>query len=252
LPFDFELFEKKENIKKIYGSPAKINRLLYSSKVDIGLISSAEYIQNFNKYLILPDLSISSFKKVHSVVILSNKPLNDVDIIYLTKKSKTSRLLTKILIKEFLKKDVIYKNLENYSDLEKKTVLLIGDNAIRFSLDKKFKYIYDLSELWYRETGLPFVFALWCVNADFYNKNRYEVKQFFNLLKLTKEKFFNQIDELIKPFNNIPKDYIKFYLQSLDYGLDEKHLESLKLFNEYLIKHSLVKEKADFKFIKWF
>ncbi len=224
--------------------------MLYSSKVDIGLISSAEYIQNFNKYLILPDLSISSFKKVHSVVILSNKPLNEADVIYLTKKSKTSRLLTKILLKEFFKKDIVYKDLEDYSNLEKKTVLLIGDNAIRFSLNKKFKYIYDLSELWYRETGLPFVFALWCVNTDFYNQNRYKVKQFFNLLKLTKERFFNQIDKLIEPFNNIPKDYIKFYLKSLDYSLTEKHLESLKLFNDYLIKHSLLKEKADFKFVK--
>ncbi|RUM57804.1 MAG: hypothetical protein DSY60_03615 [Persephonella sp.] len=248
LPFDFELFNSYQDIKKIYGTPAEINKLLNQCKVDIGLVSSAEYIENFEKYLILPNLSISSFKKVYSVGIFSNKPLEDENIIYLSRKSKTSRLLTKVLVKLVFNKDIEYRDLEEYKDIDKKTVLLIGDNALKFS--KKFKYIYDLSELWYRKTNLPFVFALWCVNREFYEKNKKEILFFYKLLKETKEKFFKDINTLIKPIDDIPKEYIKFYLKNLDYALTDKHIKSLKLFSEYLLQLGIIKDKPEFSFIE--
>ncbi len=166
----------------------------------------------------------------------------------MSRKSKTSRLLTKVLLKLVFNKDMEYRDLEEYKDIDKKTVLLIGDNALKSS--KKFKYVYDLSELWYRKTNLPFVFALWCVNRKFYEKNKEEILFFYKLLKETKEKFFKNINTLIKPINNIPKEYIKFYLKNLDYNLTDKHIKSLKLFSEYLLQLGIIKDKPEFSFIE--
>jgi len=43
-------------------------------------------------------------------------------------------------------------------------VLTIGDLALKRSVSPRFPHTYDLGELWYQQTGLPFVFALWQVN----------------------------------------------------------------------------------------
>ncbi|MBO97835.1 MAG: radical SAM protein, partial [Flavobacteriales bacterium] len=34
----------------------------------------------------------------------------------------------------------------------------------------KYKYVYDLSSIWKKLTGLPFVFALWVTNKNLDNK----------------------------------------------------------------------------------
>ena len=196
----------------------------------------------------MPNLSISSFKKVYSVAIFSNRPLEEANIIYLSTKSKTSRLLTKVLLKKFLKKNVEYRDLKDYTDIQNKTVLLIGDTALKLS--NKFKYIYDLSEIWFKKTNLPFVFALWCVNMEFYYKNKDEVISFYKVLLNTKERFFKNLDKYIKPVDNLSKDYIKFYLKNLDYSLTNQHIKSLKLFSKYLLELGIIKDIPEFRFIE--
>ncbi|MCW4574082.1 menaquinone biosynthesis protein [Venenivibrio stagnispumantis] len=247
LPFDFEKVGIKPDIdiQIIKDYPAVLNKLLKEGKIDIGIISSAEYIENYKDYLILPDLSISSYKDVKSVSILSNTALEDIKELYLTKASKSSVLLTKIIFKEFLKKDVIYHSLENWENLEEKSVLFIGDAAILFK--DKFKYVYDLSYLWYKYTKMPFTFALWCVRKDFYKNHLKEVLLFHKLLIQTKERFFNDIDKYLDNIN-FDKDFAKEYLLNLDYNLEKKHIESLKKFSEYLLKNEFIKEIPEFRF----
>ncbi len=247
LPFDFT-GEKVSGIEIVKGVPSEINHLLRKEKIDIGFISSGEYIENFHKYLILPDLSISSYKNVQSVGIFSNKPLNEIKTVYLSTASKTSRLLTKIVFKEFFKKDVNYKDLKNYENIEQKTVLLIGDNAIKFK--DSFKYIYDLSTLWFENTGLPFVFALWCVNRNYFNYHKEEVLNFQRVLVETKEEFFKNVETKIKSANiKFDKKYAVKYLKNLDFSLEEEHLNSLKLFSDLLYKNKLINVVPEFNFI---
>ena len=181
--------------------------------------------------------------------IFSNEPLEKVKTVYLTKASKTSRLLTKIIFKYFLKKDIKYENLEDYTDIENKTVLLIGDNAIKYK--NMFKYVYDLSAIWYRETNYPFVFALWCVRKDFFEEEKENVFTFYDSLKKSKEKFFSNIDFFLEEANiNIDKAYAYKYLKNLDYCLTQEHINSLELFSSYLKKEGLIKEIPTFEFIK--
>ncbi len=251
LPFDITLTGVKPNleIELVKGVPSQINEKLKKKEIDIGFISSAEYLQNFKDYLIFPELSISALNKVESVCIFSNEPLEKVKTVYLTKASKTSRLLTKIIFKYFLKKDIKYENLEDYTDIENKTVLLIGDNAIKYK--NMFKYVYDLSAIWYRETNYPFVFALWCVRKDFFEEEKENVFTFYDSLKKSKEKFFSNIDFFLEEANiNIDKAYAYKYLKNLDYCLTQEHINSLELFSSYLKKEGLIKEIPTFEFIK--
>ena len=251
LPFDINLTEvrTKLDIKFVKGVPSQINEKLKNKEIDIGFISSAEYLQNFKDYFIFPDLSISALNKVESVCIFSNKPIEKAEEVYLTKASKTSRLLTKIIFKYFLNKNIQYKNLEGYQNIENKTVLLIGDNAIKYK--SQFKYVYDLSAIWYKKTNLPFVFALWCVRKDFFQENKEKVLEFYKNLKKSKEKFFSNINFFLDKANvKIDKNYAYRYLKNLDYCLTKEHVKSLKLFSDYLQKEDLIKEIPTFEFIK--
>ncbi len=246
LPFEFS--EENNNFEIVKGLPSEINNLLRNGLIDAGFISSAEYIENFNNYLILPDLSITSYKNVQSVGIFSNKPLEEIEIIHLSTASKTSRFLTKIVFKEFFNRKIKYVNLNNYQNIEEKSVLLIGDNAIKFK--DKFKYIYDLSTIWFENTGLPFVFALWGVNKNFYKENPDDVINLYKLLLDKKENFFKNIDEKIKKINlEINTEFAVKYLKNLDYSLESEHIESLKYFSKLLHKHNLIDKIPEFNFI---
>lgn len=77
-------------IQVIRDIPSKLNQMLFNDEIDVGIVSSAEYIQHYFKYFIFPDMSISSRDSVKSVLLLSNIPIEEVKTIYLTKESKSS------------------------------------------------------------------------------------------------------------------------------------------------------------------
>jgi chorismate dehydratase len=80
-PFNFEFIGKKPSFKYtlIKGVPSKINSLIKNKKVDTGCISSAEYLENKDSYVLLDNLSISASNKVFSVAVFSNTPIEKVN-----------------------------------------------------------------------------------------------------------------------------------------------------------------------------
>ncbi len=250
LPFEYDLTGIKPsfNIKKIYGYPSEMNNLLREGKVDISPISSAEYLENAEKYLVFPNLSISAKNKVISVALFSDIPLNKVKYVYLSTQSKTSRLLTKVILKKFFSMNVEYLDLKDISQVKNSAVLLIGDDAIKYL--NRFKYFYDLAEIWFKKTGLPFVFALWSVRKDSFYQKRREILEFYNIILKSKNIFFSDIDKYLNKLNlNFNKEFLKEYLLNLDYSLTDKHIKSLELFNEYLIDIGIFQNKNKLKFI---
>lgn len=227
------------DIEIIRDVPSKLNQLLFEGAIDVGIVSSAEYIQHYFKYFIFPDISISSRDSVKSVLILSDVPIEDIDTIYLTKESKSSILLTKIIFEKFLNKKPKYRYFESVRN--KKTVMVIGDLALE--LEEKFKYRYDLSKIWYSKTSLPFTFALWCVRKESLYEKRREVENLYTKLKENMDKFLKNIDSL--QIDQKTKDY----LRNIDYTFNKYHIESLSLFSKYLYELGIIKSIPDFKFI---
>ena len=248
LPFNFELTGVKADFdyQLVKGVPSQINQYLRKGSIDVGFVSSAEYIENFKDYYILPDLSISSLNKVHSVLVLSKKPVDQITEIALTTASKTSRYLTRIVFEKFFNKKVFYTDLKDINKVD--TALLIGDEAIKYR--DKYSYSIDLSGEWYRHTKLPFVFALWCVRKESFQRKKSEILKLSSVLKTSKEKFFEDMEKHIKKSKiDFDTDFAKFYLKNLDFCLSSQHLKSLQLFSNYLLEMGLIKEKPDFEII---
>jgi chorismate dehydratase len=148
------------------GVPAVLNRMLFAGKIDVCPSSSIEYAHHPERYRILPQLSISSIGAVASVLLFSKVPVEKLDgrKILLSSESATSVNLLKILLGQRFCCSCSYEVARPgvaIADDDSSALLLIGDSALRTSLEKSDMFVYDLGELWYSWTGLPFVFALW-------------------------------------------------------------------------------------------
>ena len=154
------------------GVPADLNGLLAAGEIDLAPSSSFDYGRNADAYLLLPGHSISSCGPVQSVLLFSSLPLETLGSapIDLTSESATSINLLKVLLGEFLGQDpCCCRPSEQPAEeiaAQDGSVLMIGDRALRAAQQLRGRtQIYDLGELWWRFTGLPFVFALWIVRA---------------------------------------------------------------------------------------
>ncbi|MBI5211786.1 MAG: futalosine synthase, partial [Nitrospirae bacterium] len=97
-------------------------------------------------------------------------------------------------------------------------------------------FIYDLGELWYKKTGLPFVFALWIAREELHDKEEL-LNKFVKDLNKVKEIALKKLPEIaghspMKAFMN--EDEIVSYWNKIDYDLTDNHKKGLELFDKYL------------------
>ena len=117
---------------------------------------------------IISDYCIGAGKKVKTVMLLSNDPLDNISAINLDYRSMSSVNLIRVIAKFMWKRDFRWINTTDSFDFSKpphgEAVVLIGDQC--FELGPEFKYKTDLAEEWNKQTGLPFVFACWVANRE--------------------------------------------------------------------------------------
>ena len=166
IPFIYGLKQSKlmETIDLSLDYPAICADKLIRREVDIALIPVVAISQLENPYII-SDYCIGSDGEVDTVCLYSDVPIQEIKSIALDYQSRTSVALLEILLKEYWHVSPELNNARiGFEDKvkEKDAALVIGDRA--FELNTKHKYIYDLSAIWKRMTGLPFVFAAWVSN----------------------------------------------------------------------------------------
>lgn len=240
----------------VKGVPAQLNKMLREDELDISPSSSIEYLRNKSKYLLLPCFSISSFGPIRSILLFSKYPLNELDgkLIAVSSESETSSMLLKIILKDFLSLNCKFKSVNDRS--VRKTlstfsaVLYIGDTALAeakklssYDNQHSLPEVYDLGELWYKFTGLPFVFALWVVK----NKTIQLKKE---LVKTLSDDLIEARKYAVNSFSSISKDApqrkwfgekeLVEYWKLISYDFTEKHLDGLKLFDKYAARKKAV------------
>ncbi|MEL6143686.1 MAG: MqnA/MqnD/SBP family protein, partial [Bacteroidota bacterium] len=136
-------------------------RKLLNGEVDIALVPVA-ILPELPNYQLLGDYCIGTVGAVKTVCIYGDVPIEKMDAIYLDFHSRTSAMLTRLLLEEYWQHSPqLLPTQEGYIDNIGGTTggLIIGDRTI--GLEKQFQYIYDLGDIWEKYTGLPFVFAAW-------------------------------------------------------------------------------------------
>jgi chorismate dehydratase len=243
----------------VEGFPTELNRMLRENDIEISPSSSVEYLQNKEEYTYLDGHSISAEGSVRSILLFSRIPIENLGghDISATHKSATSVSLLKIILSRFYKLDFkltvtespVEDAIDNHS-----AYLAIGDEAINTSraaldinttsIEQPFKlqsirhqafYVYDLSDLWYRHTGLPMVFALWTIKRDTLKDRKIEVDGFAKLLSEARSIARKKLWEFAQtPGLILPPDEAFNYWNDIIYDLPENCKKGLDLFGEYL------------------
>lgn len=230
-PFVFGIVNS-EIINKIDLSldmPSLCASKLKDGTVDIGLVPVA-VIPEIKGARIISDYCIGASGKVRTVILASDVPVDEIRTIILDYQSRTSVRLVQVLAKHHWKISPAFEKARtDYISIDIKGTtggVIIGDRV--FSSEKKFKYIYDLSEEWAKMTGLDFVFACWVSNKEI---DPEFAKEFNKALK----KGISSIGEVIAenegsfPGCNL-EDY---YNENISYPLDEQKKKGLELFFNY-------------------
>ena len=225
----------------VNGVPARLNEMMNRGEIDVCPASSIEYGKSPEKYLLLPDISISSDGPVKSVLLFSRVPLADLhnQTIALTMESDTSVNLLKIILgKQYGFTNLFERSslplqeaLNNYSAL-----LLIGDAALRESGHVGGLFVYDLGELWFAFTGLPFVFALWLVTCEAAVQKRAEVQALVVRLLMAKRRAYDNYGRIADQSSErewLGRDALVDYWRTISYDLTPRHLEGVATFFRY-------------------
>lgn len=141
--------------------PSVCAQRLIDGEADMGLIPVAA-LPEIPDWQLISDFCIGTDGPVRTVCIYSQRPIEELDTIYLDFHSRTSVMLTRLLLRNHWQLDPeLVDARPGYEDKIKDKVggLVIGDRAIEW--EPRFAYRYDLGEEWKKHTGLPFVFAAW-------------------------------------------------------------------------------------------
>jgi len=229
------------------GNPAEINKLLREGEVDISPSSSIEYLRRQDNYTLVEGHSISSFGKIQSILLFSKLPIEELGerTILASNQSETSTALLRIVMKKFQGEnpDILVSGMTLAEGLKHyPACMLIGDDALRSRklLEETVGndnpvHIYDLGEIWYRETGLPFVFALWIARKECCESD--EFVRFMDVLDNARsyaKTHFDIIAQDITGLDYLTTDELVGYWKNISFDLGEEHKKGLELFREFL------------------
>ena len=165
-PLLYGLFKSglAESIDLQLNIPSVCAQKLKSGAVDLGLVPVA-VIPELPNPQIISNYCIGTVGTVRTVGIFSQRPIEELDTIYLDFHSRTSVELVRILLRDYWQLSPALLPAEpGFEDRTGGTAgaLIIGDRAIE--AEGRYAYFYDLGEAWLHHTGLPFVFAAWVAN----------------------------------------------------------------------------------------
>jgi chorismate dehydratase len=249
----------------ISGFPSQMNRMLREGRLDVSTSSSIEYLRNIDEYEYLPGHSISSRGDIGSILLFSRVPIESLagQEVFATHQSETSVALLHIILCRFQDMDCRVRVTDapfEEAVSSHSAYLAIGDEALiarhnskkmdidsaepdasMCTIDHQLFYVYDLSALWYKYTGLPFVFALWIVRKDSMREKKQLVEQLNKDLDLARDSLSSQFADMADSAEfALPKDELLKYWRGIMYGLDEECLRGLELFRSYLIDLELL------------
>ncbi|MGE0083108.1 MAG: menaquinone biosynthetic enzyme MqnA/MqnD family protein [Desulfococcaceae bacterium] len=240
----------------VCAPPSVLNTMLAAGELDISPVSSAAYARHQKEWLLLPDLSISCFGKVMSVLLVSRCSFKELDkkTVVLTRDSAAAAALSRYLFAsqricpQFKTGKVLCPD-----DLphEAGAALVIGDAALKEDWAAHFAHVWDLGEMWLERTRMPFVFALWAVRRQFAEENPESVSavtEEFRRSKLLGKQNIKRILPLASEKLGISTDTCDHYYQRLHYDLSPMQIRGLERFFNGLYREGIISKPVNLSF----
>ena len=255
IPVHRHLAAQPTLFQELPGVPSRLNRLLRAGQVDVGEVSSVEYAQGADQYLILPGLGLSTTGPVHSVFLLSRRPMAQWQggAIETPFESETSVALLRVFMQKLWGLDCrLVPEGQGVSDAEAPVaVLRIGDRAIRAAASGQYSQIWDFGQVWQEWTGLPFVYALWVARADSAAQMPGPLAALHQTLLTARDQGLADLEgcaaQASATLGGDPEFY-RAYFQALHYRLGPAEQEGLRRFYHELHQAGLLASPVDLRF----
>jgi chorismate dehydratase len=247
------------------GVPTTLNRLMAAGALDVSVVSAVEYARDADRYLLLPDLAITSDGPVRSVLLFSDMPAEQLGgrEVVVSTSSMTSVALLELLFDgvwearpRFVPGDAEIADLARFErggagSPSRPARLVIGDAALLLQAGPRaaaaqapapYAHVYDLGAEWKRWTGLPFVFAVWVAQRSA------PVAAALGLhaaLIESRDWGLAHLPELAAQAHaatGVPRSVCAEYFRGLDYRLGPAHLAGLTEFFNRLVRAGRVPE----------
>lgn len=218
--FDFGV-----NLEIIEETPAECSRRLQNQAADIGLVPVADFM-TLTGFRQITSWGIGAQGAVKSVVLVAERPIDQIDQILLDPQSKTSNQLMKILAEEYFGIECTFLDLgpEYLQQIGGNVgAVLIGDRALL--LANQFAYQYDLAQAWQEMTGLPFLFAVWVATEKVDNALEQSLEESFALAMQQRPKIASEYQA---KFAGV--DLYDYLMHRIKYKITPEHQLALELF----------------------
>lgn len=215
--------------------PSQLNKKMALGEIDIGAISSFAYAENSDKYILLPNLSVSCFGTIGSISLYFKNDIKDLDgkKVAMTNTSLTSINLLKIILEDYYKIKPEYISMNpNLDEMMEKAdaALLIGDEALMAGLvnERTKKYnILDLGAEWLAKTNQWMTFAVYAIRKESLDKYPALIYKIYEEYIHSKDLGYKNIDKIINSAMSIyggNYDFWYNYFKGLshDFGNDQK------------------------------
>ncbi|SHE11030.1 Predicted periplasmic solute-binding protein [Chlamydia abortus] len=251
----FPMEQFQEEAEQLLQVPTSLNKALAEGKIDMGPISSFAYGQYFKDCVLFPDLSVSAFGRVNSILLFHRRPLEEIvhGTIALPTTSASSVNLLKIIISKYYGgRPTYFYASPSLDDMMKESdaALLIGDDAIRASWSRSGYQVTDLGQLWNRWTGKSMTFAVWAIREQALRERPEVVRRIYEAFCWSKEQGMARPEEMIRDAQSSiggSELYWKQYFQQLTYDFGPAQWEGLRLYYQYGWELGLLEEPVSLK-----
>jgi chorismate dehydratase len=209
-----------DEVEEVAAVPTQLNRMLANRELDVANVSSVEYADNPERYVLLPSLCVGSDGAVESVQLVTQLPLPAVRSIAVTSQSATSVVLVKVLVPHA---EILPEGAE--ADAR----LLIGDAALHSAFSDPTPH-HDLGALWRERTGLPMVFAVWAAQRDCDPGALARIDRALSGAVAEASEHADLVAKAAAERHGFPAGYLARYFEKLRYGFGERERQGLGRF----------------------
>ncbi|MEU3604910.1 menaquinone biosynthesis protein [Streptomyces sp. NPDC035033] len=222
-------------------TPEKLSERLVRGDLDIGPITLVEYLRHADGLVALPDIAVGCDGPVMSCVIVSQRPLEELDgaRVALGSTSRTSVRLAQLLLAERYGVAPAYYTCPPDLGLmmqEAEAAVLIGDAALRASLHDAPRLglqVHDLGLMWKEWTGLPFVFAVWAARKDYLAREPETVRDVHRAFLASRDLSLEEVAKVAEQaarWEAFDAGLLERYFRTLDFRFGPEQLAGVREF----------------------
>lgn len=241
----------------VEGVPAELNAALLAGDLDISPISSAFYAAHPGRFVVLPGICIGAAGAVHSIVCVSDVPLEELDgrAIATTRESATGRMLFELICRRsgFAPKLVEVDDPFGRYQQDRTPCLLIGDKAIDAAQQAPMRSVHDLGQRWFDLTAAGMVYAVWAARAEFALAQPRQVRAVAGSLATSLQWGLENMPIVIARAQSMryrPAGFYETYYRALRFTLDAQAREALSGFFHAARDHRLISAVPRLRFFE--